>query len=96
MFFSVAFFALKHRLCQHVPTIYVLSISKKNITIFHLKKCHFTYLKIAEYCIDMIFTKGIQFEIFFDRSKECIKLVTYACKIAFYLIKFLVVIILRF
>ena len=40
-------FALKHRLRQFysVPTIYVLSKNKKNITIFHLKIIIFTAVK---------------------------------------------------
>ena len=56
LFFLI--FALKHRLWVlvrpapmwrfkrvHVPTIYVLSNNKKNITIFHLKMTIFTAVK---------------------------------------------------
>ena len=38
--------ALKHKLCIFVPTIYVLSKNKKNITLFHLKIVNFTAIRI--------------------------------------------------
>ena len=47
-------FAPKHRLLVliHVPTIYVLSKTKKNINNFLLKFLVFTAEKISVYCMD--------------------------------------------
>ena len=65
VYITFLFFALKHRLWVlvrtpsmrrflSVPTIYVLSQSKKNITIFHLKITNFTAVKIAVYYIGVL------------------------------------------
>ena len=42
---SSLIFALKHRLWERVPIIYVFSKNKKNITIFHMKIIIFTVVK---------------------------------------------------
>ena len=62
-------FALKHRLWVLVPTIYVLSKNKKNITIFHLKIIFLTPVKNCSILHGRVFV--MQNTVCFLSNKEC-------------------------